>query len=812
MVLRRTTSRFWLLLLSCLLLIPVLACNLVQPDADPTATPAADVPPAEEPSVSRSKATSTPEVVDSEPVRVAVRADGSGDFATLAEAVAAVAPGSTIELGSGTYALESVLEIDKPLTLEGAGRDETEISGDAPGAVVSYSGTDVLEINGLTIRRDGPEEGDVLWVGSGQALLEEIRLVGAVSSDDGTAYAGARFTGEVSAYVINCEATGNNYNGLRVEDGALVDIMDCVLSDNTYSGIVYADISSGSVLRTSCTGNGANGVTIMDSAQVSVDDNTLDGNTDSGLSYFDEAGGTASNNSVMNNGLHGIDVYDNAAPVLETNVCSSNGESGIVFFDQSTGVARQNTCSENSLNGIGVSGEAVPLLEDNVCSSNLNGGIRFSGVSTGTARGNTCSENALSGFIVTEDATPLLEDNVSVENTESGLAYFGTSGGTARGNQLARNALHGIDLYDYASPRLEANLVEENTEAGIRISAEASPMVTGNTVIGNQLSGIIVREVSWPTLEENIVEANGESGIILFQTSGGLVRGNEVTANGLHGLSVNDEAQPTVQSNTIWDNAEAGLAYFETGGGIAQDNTITGNKWGIYVIDTGTPALGENDVRDNETDFDDRRPADQRPTPPPATPQVAEPTVAPEDGILFADDFSAPDPGWWIGIADEGEVWVEDEELRLLNWTDQEFSMTTELNRSFTDSVLTCDVRHVEGSLDNWHDVMCRDQGGSQYVAGYSADGYVKMYVDYGGDITYFLDITASPLVKQGTDVVNQVELACVGNTVRFSLNGEVVGEFTDDTLVEGGIGFAVSSMDGELSTIGIDNVVVRQP
>ena len=48
--------------------------------------------------------TTTPTVTPTPlPTTVAIQKDGKGDFATLAEAVAAVPPGSTINLGKGEF-------------------------------------------------------------------------------------------------------------------------------------------------------------------------------------------------------------------------------------------------------------------------------------------------------------------------------------------------------------------------------------------------------------------------------------------------------------------------------------------------------------------------------------------------------------------------------------------------------------------------------------------------------------------------------------------------------------------------------------
>jgi len=260
-----------------------------------------------------------------------------------------------------------------------------------------------------------------------------------------------------------------------------------------------------------------------------------------------------------------------------------------------------------------------------------------------------------------------------------------------------------------------------------------------------------------------------------------------------------------IEENILRDSVESGVAYFETAGGILQSNTITGNKWGIYVSDTANPAIGDNTVQDNVTDVDDRRPAGQQSTPATAIP--------PYEGELFYDDFTSPDPGWWTGSNDNGEVWFVDGELRILNWTESVFAMHTEPGRWFEDVEITVESRLVDGSDDNWHDVMCRRQNAdAYYLAGYSADGYVKMEASYAGEVTFYLDVQPSSAVKQGTDVVNTMQLTCNGSVITFRLNGQLIGEFTDDVLTEGDISLSASSMGGTYSDVAFDNLEVVVP
>jgi len=833
-----------LLFIALALLLPTLACSLSQPDVDATATYEAaeayatqtaeakdgDRADDDSPDTLKPKAetpTQTPEPVapDEGPVTVNVTADGSGDYATLEAAMLAVPEGSTIVLDAGSFVLAEPIDRSASVILEGAGMDATEVSCAAPGFVMHFAGGGSFTVRNLTLRHEGTAEADVLWVDAGEVELEGVRVSGAVTSDDAALsdaatsadafHAGVRLSGSAGGAIFSSEATGNNLDGFRLEDEASVTVEDSTCSDNMQTGIHFRGASTGTVKRSSCSGNGLNGIAVTGTASVTIEDNTLDGNAESGLVYFDAGGGTALNNDMMNNALHGIAVNDDAQPTLEDNVCSANEEVGIVYFERSGGTARGNTCSGNGLHGISVADEAAPLLEGNVSLSNAEAGIRYGDTSGGTARSNEARENGLSGIIVRDDATPVLENNVANDNVESGIAYFQNGAGTARDNEIVGNGLHGIDLYDTSAPFLELNVVNENEEVGIRISGDAAPLVVGNAVARNGLSGIVVREQARPSLEDNWIEANTESGLIYFGTSGGIARGNEIVDSGSDAISVNDEAVPVIEENILRDSVESGVAYYETAGGILQVNTITGNEWGIYVSDTANPAIGDNTVQDNVTNVDDRRPVGQRPTPPPTTPGIPVPPTAepPDEGILFFDDFTSPDPGWWTGSTDHGDVWFEDGELRILNWTESEFAMDTQPDMSFGDVAITVDSQLVEGSDDNWHDVMCRRQSADDYyLAGYSADGYVKMQANYAGELTFYLDIEESSAVKQGTGVVNTMQLICDGSTITFRLNGQLIAEFTDDVLADGDIGFAASSMAGEYSDVAFDNLVVVVP
>jgi parallel beta-helix repeat protein len=749
--------------------------------------------------------------------QVALAADGSGDYRSLDEAVRAVPPGSTITLGPGTYRLTAALVIDTSLTLNGAGIDATEIVGSAGEAAVTVT-ADGFTARDLSIRYDGAGIADALRIERGQITIERCRFTGATHTTGERATAGLHVLGDATGSVASSEAVHNDLDGIRLADRARLTLTANTCSNNGQMGIQFRDESGGSATGNTCERNALSGLFVTGSAIPSLRENTTRFNTESGIAYFGNAGGDATANTASENGLHGISVNGTAAPHLQDNACTANAQNGIAYFDQSGGVALGNTCTANGLHGIGVIGDSAPELRGNQISDNVEAGMRLAERSVATVVENVCRSNGLSGFIIRDEAIAVLRGNLSEANVESGFVWFGNAGGEARDNRALRNELHGFDFYGTSFATLVGNTAQENTEVGIRVTEEATPYLFDNLSAANGLAGLIVRDAARPTIEANTLQDNVESGAAYFGTSGGLFSYNEVRGNGLNGVNVTDDATPIVERNTLLNNAESGLAYFKQSAGVTQGNTINGNKWGIYVESGANPALGTNEVINNETNIDDRRPASQpRPVVPPLTagdpPQRRAEQPPTELALRLFDDFTAPHPGWWTGTDENGRVWMEQGELRLRNETTAVFATHTEPGLWLADVIVEVESRLVGGTDNNWIDLMCRRQSEDEhYIAGYSSDGFVRAQAQVAGETIYYVDVTQSDAILTGTGSTNRLQLDCIGCQIRLWVNGTLVAEFTDTVLRDGDVGVAVSALDGEYSEVAFDNFRVNQP
>ena len=241
--------------------------------------------------------------------------DGATLIATLADAP----PGAEIVLPAGTITLDAPIELDRPLTLVGAGMDATRLECAAEGRVVAVTADVAVTMRGVTLAHVGEARADVVQVDAGRLILEACRLTGArrgPTDPDGG-------------------------HGIVVRGNARLDSTGCEIVGNDWDGIAFVGDGGGTALRNRCQDN-RHGIAVGGSAEVELVGNTCHGNLLSGIAFFGRASGTARENTCQANGDNGIAVVESARPELVGNVCHSNLGAGIDYSDEAGGVAQEN--------------------------------------------------------------------------------------------------------------------------------------------------------------------------------------------------------------------------------------------------------------------------------------------------------------------------------------------------------------------------------------------------------------------------------------------------------------------------------------
>ena len=80
------------------------------------------------------------------------------------------------------------------------------------------------------------------------------------------------------------------------------------------------------------------------------------------------------------------------------------------------------------------------------------------------------------------------------------------------------------------------------------------------------------------------------------------------------------------------------------------------------------------------------------------------------------------------------------------------------------------------------------------------------------GEPTQFADPTRSDAIRQGSGVSNLARLECIGGSLRFWVNGELLIDVVDTGLAQGDIALDAESQDGEYIDVAFDNLIVRAP
>ena len=348
--------------------------------------------------------------------RIDLKADGSGDYATLEEALAQAPEGAEIHLDGGVYSLAAPVTVHKSLSLYGEPYG-TVIVSDAAEQVLKFEGPGQFVVDGIIFRHEGSAAANVVVVLGGQIAFSACTFQGGVFDKEANYGGNGLFLGrDTQGQVYDCEATKNQ----------------------------------------------AEGILLREQAQVEIARSYLHHNEDCGLGYFGQSGGTAAANSLFHNS-YGICLMDTAAPGLTANISRFNAISGLAYFGQARGEARENDCSFNEYSGILVQGQAQPTLVGNQCFANGEIDIAYYESGGGSAQGNLCSTDAPEGLYVAESASPALSDN---------LCPLAGAAVQAGGSQVAPPSYnpiflqgHGPICFNRPAPAVDA---EWQTSAGTR--------------------------------------------------------------------------------------------------------------------------------------------------------------------------------------------------------------------------------------------------------------------------------------------------------------------------------------------------------
>ena len=312
---------------------------------------------------------------------ITVRADGSGDYSSIQKAVQAAPPRAVIRIGPGVF--EEHVTIDKPLTIEGSGWDQTTLTSQNKVAEVMTT----LKVRMKAAKTD--EELAVIVEKVRRRLEEEwARSTLVVTGTEGVvvrnlklSWPGSHFEGGLApgaivalrgarASIAGCAVVDSLASGIHIGSGSDVEIRDCLVAAVWNTGVVVGERSgSGGHARISgCDVRNCYyaGICIRaGSADSVVERCRISGSAWHGIRY-DNASPAIVGNLIFGNARSGIYASGETRATVKGNVFYKNEMDGMSCWFQNRDSIARNTFVHNLREALCVVGASEPAIRRNV--------------------------------------------------------------------------------------------------------------------------------------------------------------------------------------------------------------------------------------------------------------------------------------------------------------------------------------------------------------------------------------------------------------------------------------------------------------
>jgi hypothetical protein len=361
-----------------------------------------------------------------------VRADGTGDYTSVSDALAAgaksvfITSGTYVETGSMVLPEDAALlgespgsvvlalVANNPITFTGVGRHTNT------GTITVTGGTSSVIGVGTTFT--AVQDGDYILIGSSWYSIGSVTDDTSMVLEDvfnGATYAGSFVAQSMvtGATLRNLIVTASPTHGIVIDQGFHVALQNCLVircgTNGTDSSFKIDKSSEVHAIGFVVEHAGAAGVEVIDSTLIRLE-----------------------TNAVKNSAGHGIDIKGSIDVSLDAIMSMTNGDCGVAI---DSGCARTglSECmiNQNALHGI-VAGGPGTIVGGCSCYQNGGDGIRVGAVANVMVDGNLCQSNVGGGLNITAGATDALAtSNNLLGNTGTNFVDAGT-GTTAANNKM----------------------------------------------------------------------------------------------------------------------------------------------------------------------------------------------------------------------------------------------------------------------------------------------------------------------------------------------------------------------------------------
>lgn len=300
---------------------------------------------------------------------IVVQADES-----LQTAVDRAPEGSVLCLSEGTW--EETVSIEKTLTVKGLGPERSRVSrfwiSSEKTIMVRlerlkligsrfFTSLEVLEAARVVLSQ--------MVISSGQERdgikIRDRALVIIIDSEiSETRSSGIVLENSAQMLIVNSEISGNNGSGILLNDSSQATIINAVISENG-NGLVLEGSSQAALSNLRISANKVNGLRLRDTSQVTLSDSKISRNSVgvllSGMSRAIFSGSDDGSTEVYENNSDGIVIQDEARVDMRSLKISRNGGNGILLKGSARATIERSDIKSND--GYGVALYQSPCSE-----------------------------------------------------------------------------------------------------------------------------------------------------------------------------------------------------------------------------------------------------------------------------------------------------------------------------------------------------------------------------------------------------------------------------------------------------------------